>query len=134
MCIDNDQHPFIIDDDAHLPIGDREYLENHFPNWEKELFPKKAKSSKSASGKMTSIGTIIKEIIIPHRKGNIILNPEFVVLEYAHIQAFLLGTDYQRMYGIDIYIIKNRHIIIGTKKEKKFSLDIYHMSDQDPLE
>ncbi|MBW0469562.1 hypothetical protein O181_009277 [Austropuccinia psidii MF-1] len=83
---------------------------------------------------MTSIGTIIKEIIIPHRKGNIRLNPEFVVLDDAHIQGFLLGTDYQRMYGIDIYNSKNRHIIIGTNKEKEFSLDIYQISAQDPLE
>ncbi|MBW0577217.1 hypothetical protein O181_116932 [Austropuccinia psidii MF-1] len=48
---------------------------------------------------MTSIGTIIKEIIIPHRKGDIRLNPEFVVLDNAHIQGFLLGTDYHRMEG-----------------------------------
>ncbi|MBW0464597.1 hypothetical protein O181_004312 [Austropuccinia psidii MF-1] len=61
---------------------------------------------------MTSIGTIIKEIIIPHRKGKSRLKPEFVVLEDAHIQGFLLGTDYQRMYGIDIYNSKNRHITI----------------------
>ncbi|MBW0559614.1 hypothetical protein O181_099329, partial [Austropuccinia psidii MF-1] len=83
---------------------------------------------------MTSIGTIIKEIVIPHRKGNIRLNPEFLVLDNAHIQGFLLGTDYQRMYGIDITNSKNRHIIIGTNKEKKFSLDIYQISSQDPLE
>ncbi|MBW0548902.1 hypothetical protein O181_088617 [Austropuccinia psidii MF-1] len=83
---------------------------------------------------MTSIGTIIKEIIIPHRKGNIRLNPEFVVLDDAHIQGFLLGTDYQRIYGIDIYNSKNRHITIGTKKEKEFSLYIYQISPQDPLE
>ncbi|MBW0535925.1 hypothetical protein O181_075640 [Austropuccinia psidii MF-1] len=82
---------------------------------------------------MTSIGTIIKEIIIPNRKGNIRLNPEFVVLDDAHIQGFLLGTDYQRMYGIDSYNSKNRHITIGTNKEKKFSLDIYQISSQDPL-
>ncbi|MBW0543732.1 hypothetical protein O181_083447 [Austropuccinia psidii MF-1] len=83
---------------------------------------------------MTSIGTIIKEIIIPHRKGNIRLNPEFVVLDDAHIQVFLLGTNYQRMYGIDIYKSKNRRIIIGTNKEKKFFHDIYQISAQDPLE
>ncbi|MBW0580029.1 hypothetical protein O181_119744 [Austropuccinia psidii MF-1] len=83
---------------------------------------------------MPSIGTIIKEIIIPHRKGNIRLNPEFVVLDDAHIQGFLLGTDYQRMYGIDIYNSRNRHITIGTNKEKRFSLDIYQISSQDPLE
>ncbi|MBW0578808.1 hypothetical protein O181_118523 [Austropuccinia psidii MF-1] len=83
---------------------------------------------------MAFIGTIIKEIIIPHRKGNIRLNPEFVVLEDSHIQGFLLGTDYQRMYGIDIYNSKNRHITIGTNKEQKFSLGIYQISTHDLLE
>ncbi|MBW0576835.1 hypothetical protein O181_116550 [Austropuccinia psidii MF-1] len=83
---------------------------------------------------MTSIGTIIKEIIVPHRKGNIRLNPQFVVLDDAHIQGFLLGTDYQRMCGIDIYNSKNRRITIGTNKEKTFSLDIYQISNHEPLE
>ncbi|MBW0534918.1 hypothetical protein O181_074633 [Austropuccinia psidii MF-1] len=83
---------------------------------------------------MTSIGMIFKEIIIPHRKGNIRPNPEFLVLDYAHIQGFFLGTDYQRMYGIDIYNSKNRNITIGTNKEKKFSLYIYQISTHDPLE
>ncbi|MBW0489515.1 hypothetical protein O181_029230 [Austropuccinia psidii MF-1] len=83
---------------------------------------------------MTSMGIIIKEIIIPHRKGNIIINPEFFVLEDGHIQGFLLGTDYQRMYGFEIYNSKNRHNTIGTNKKEKFSLDIYQVSPNDPLE
>ncbi|MBW0477350.1 hypothetical protein O181_017065 [Austropuccinia psidii MF-1] len=83
---------------------------------------------------MIPIGTIIKELIIPHKKGKIRLNPEFVVLYDAHIQWFLLGTDYQRIYGIDIYNSKNRHITIGTNKEKEFLLDIYQISPQDPPE
>ncbi|MBW0592898.1 hypothetical protein O181_132613 [Austropuccinia psidii MF-1] len=83
---------------------------------------------------MTSIGTIFKEIIIPHRKGNIRLNPELVVLDEAQIQGFLLETDYQRMYGIDIYNSKNRHITVGANKEKKYSLDIDQISTHDPLE
>ncbi|MBW0519292.1 hypothetical protein O181_059007 [Austropuccinia psidii MF-1] len=103
VCIDNAQHPLIIESGAHRSIVARNHLNNHFPNWEKQLFPTKAKNFKCASGNMTSIGTIIKEIIIPHRKGDINLNPEFVVLNNAHIQRFLLGTDYQRMYGIEIY-------------------------------
>ncbi|MBW0503552.1 hypothetical protein O181_043267 [Austropuccinia psidii MF-1] len=69
IFIDNAQHPLIIDGGAHWSIVAREYLDNHFPNWEKELFPTKAKNLKSASGKITSIGTIIKEIIIPHMKS-----------------------------------------------------------------
>ncbi|MBW0476072.1 hypothetical protein O181_015787 [Austropuccinia psidii MF-1] len=90
VCIDNAQHPLIIDSGAHCSIVARNYLDSHFPNWENQLLPTKAKNFKSASGKMTSTGTTIKRIIIPHRKGNIILNPEFVVLEDAHILWFLL--------------------------------------------
>ncbi|MBW0525050.1 hypothetical protein O181_064765 [Austropuccinia psidii MF-1] len=102
VCIDNDQHLLIIDSGAHCSIVATNYLHNFLPNWEKQLLPIKAKTFESASGKMTSIGKILKEIIIPHRKGNIRLKPEFVVLDDAHIQGFLLGTNYQRMYGIDI--------------------------------
>ncbi|MBW0523446.1 hypothetical protein O181_063161, partial [Austropuccinia psidii MF-1] len=68
FCIDNAQKPLLIDSGAHCSIVARDYLYHDLPNWEKHLFPTKAKSFKSASGKMTSIGTIIKEIIIPHRK------------------------------------------------------------------
>ncbi|MBW0461983.1 hypothetical protein O181_001698 [Austropuccinia psidii MF-1] len=102
VCIDNFQYPLIIDSGAHFSIVSRKYMDKKFTNWEKKLFPTKEKTLKSASGKMTSIGTIIKEIIIPHRKGNIRLNPAFVVHKDAHIQDYLLGKDYQRMYGIDI--------------------------------
>ncbi|MBW0468056.1 hypothetical protein O181_007771 [Austropuccinia psidii MF-1] len=134
FCIDNAQHPLIIESGAHCSIVARNYLDHHFPNWEKQILQTKAKNFKSASGKMRFIGTIIKKIIIPHRKINIRFKPEFLVLEDAHIQGFLLGKDYQRMYGIDIYNSKNRHITIGTNKEKIFSLHIYQISTHEPLE
>ncbi|MBW0479782.1 hypothetical protein O181_019497 [Austropuccinia psidii MF-1] len=134
VCIENAQHPLIIDSGAHCSIVARNYLETTSKIGRKQLLPTKAKNLKSDSGKMTSIGTIIKEIIIPRRKVNIILNPEYVVLDDAHIQGFLLGTDYQRMYGIDIHNSKKRHITIGTNMEKEFSLDVYQISGQDPLE
>ncbi|MBW0510457.1 hypothetical protein O181_050172 [Austropuccinia psidii MF-1] len=60
VCIDNAQHPLNIDSGAHFSIVARNYLDNHFPNWENQLLPTKAKNFKSASGKMTSIGTISK--------------------------------------------------------------------------
>ncbi|MBW0496458.1 hypothetical protein O181_036173 [Austropuccinia psidii MF-1] len=125
--IDNDQDPLIIESGAHCSIVASNYLEN-------QILPTKAKNFKIALRKMIPIGTIIKEIIIPHRKGNIRLNPEFVVFDYAHTQGLLLGTDYQRMSGIDIYNSTNRNITIGTNKEKKFSLDIYKESALDPVE
>ncbi|MBW0482422.1 hypothetical protein O181_022137 [Austropuccinia psidii MF-1] len=134
VFIYNAQHPLIIESGAHCSIVARNYLDNHFPNWQKQLLPTKEMKFKSASGKMKSIGPIIKEIIITHRKGNIRLNPNFVVREDAHIQGFLMGTDYQRMYAIDIFNSKNRHITISRNKEKKFSLDIYQISTPEPLE
>ncbi|MBW0490786.1 hypothetical protein O181_030501 [Austropuccinia psidii MF-1] len=94
VCIDNSEHPLIIDCGAHCSIVARKDMENHFPNWEKQILPTKAKNFKSVPGKMTSIGTIIKEIIIAHRKGNIRLNSELAVLDDAHIQGFLMWTDY----------------------------------------
>ncbi|MBW0529309.1 hypothetical protein O181_069024 [Austropuccinia psidii MF-1] len=66
VCIDNSQHPLIIDSGAHCSIVARTYLDHHLPNWEKQLLPTSAKNSTSSSGKMTSIGTIDKDIIIPH--------------------------------------------------------------------
>ncbi|MBW0472483.1 hypothetical protein O181_012198 [Austropuccinia psidii MF-1] len=134
LCIDNAQYALIIDSGAHCSIMARKYLNNHFPNREKQLLPTKAKNVQSASGKMTSVGKIIKEIIIPHRKGKIRINPEFVVLDDSHIQGFFLETDYQRMYGIYIYNSKNRHITVGTNKVKTFSLDIYQIFVHVPLE
>ncbi|MBW0567375.1 hypothetical protein O181_107090 [Austropuccinia psidii MF-1] len=94
VCIFNYQHPLIIDSGVHCSIVAKDYLDNHCPNWKKQLFPTKAKNFESASGMMTSIGKIIKEIIIPHIQGNIRLNPEFFVLEDSHIQGFLLGKGY----------------------------------------
>ncbi|MBW0551318.1 hypothetical protein O181_091033 [Austropuccinia psidii MF-1] len=134
VWIYNTHHPLIIDSGALCSIVVRDYLDHHFPNCEKQLFPTKENNFKSASGKMKFIGKIIKEIIRPHRKVNIRLNPEFVVLEDAQIQGFFLGTDYQRMSGIDIYNGKNRYITISTNKEKKFSLDMYQISTIDPIE
>ncbi|MBW0474143.1 hypothetical protein O181_013858 [Austropuccinia psidii MF-1] len=119
FCFDNSQHPLIIESGVQFSIVARDYLDHHFPDLEKQLFPTKAKNFNYESGKMTSIGTIIIYIIIPHRKGDIRINPEFFVLQDAHIQGLLPGTDYQRMYGIDIYNSTNRNITIGTKKKKK---------------
>ncbi|MBW0480762.1 hypothetical protein O181_020477 [Austropuccinia psidii MF-1] len=131
FCMDNAQHPLILDSSAHCSIVAKDHLDNHFPNWEKKLLPIKAKKNSKCIRKMTSIGKIIKEIIIPHRKGNIRLNPEFVVFEDAHIQGFLLGTDYQRIYGIDIYNSKIKHITVEgqfstnlTSKQKLSLLNI----------
>ncbi|MBW0573533.1 hypothetical protein O181_113248 [Austropuccinia psidii MF-1] len=71
VCIENSQNPLIIDSGAHFSIVARTYLDDHFPNWETQLLPTKEKNFKSASGKLKSTGTINKEIINPHRKGDI---------------------------------------------------------------
>ncbi|MBW0478896.1 hypothetical protein O181_018611 [Austropuccinia psidii MF-1] len=49
ICIDNAQQPLIIDSGGHCSIVASNYLDHHFPNWEKQLLPTKAKNFKSAS-------------------------------------------------------------------------------------
>ncbi|MBW0478403.1 hypothetical protein O181_018118 [Austropuccinia psidii MF-1] len=47
VCIESSQHPLIIESGAHFSIVARIYLYYHFPNWEKQLLPTKAKNLKS---------------------------------------------------------------------------------------
>ncbi|MBW0504843.1 hypothetical protein O181_044558 [Austropuccinia psidii MF-1] len=93
VCIENDQHPFLIESGEKFSIVAKNFLETNSPSWKNRFLPTKEKHFKIPSGKMNSIGTLIKEIIIPHREGNIILNLEFLVLGNSQIQEFLLGTD-----------------------------------------
>ncbi|MBW0487726.1 hypothetical protein O181_027441 [Austropuccinia psidii MF-1] len=51
VCIDNAQHPLIIDSGAHCSIVTRKYLHHHFPNWEKELLPNNEKTSQVNQGR-----------------------------------------------------------------------------------
>ncbi|MBW0465777.1 hypothetical protein O181_005492 [Austropuccinia psidii MF-1] len=112
VYIYNAQYPKIIESGAHCSIIGREYLDKHFPHWEKQLLPINANNFESSLGKMTTIGTIIQEIIIPHRKRNIRLNPEFVVLEDAHLQDFYWEQTTKQFIAlictkVEIGILKN---------------------------
>ncbi|MBW0544332.1 hypothetical protein O181_084047 [Austropuccinia psidii MF-1] len=123
----------IIDTEASCSIVGNKYLKDHFPKWEEELIPNKSRKFKCSSGRINSLGTIFKEIILPHRNGNTILKPEFVILENAQVQGFLLGTEYQRIYNIDIFNSKNRHLTIGENKDKKFHFEINNMTNENIL-
>ncbi|MBW0582890.1 hypothetical protein O181_122605 [Austropuccinia psidii MF-1] len=68
VCIERAQHPMLIDCGVHCSIVPREYLDKYFPNWEKKLLPTNAKSIKSASGSITSIGRIIKDNHTPKER------------------------------------------------------------------
>ncbi|MBW0554177.1 hypothetical protein O181_093892 [Austropuccinia psidii MF-1] len=46
VCIDNAQHPLIIDSGAHFSIVARYYLDYHLPNWENSSLQPKQKTSK----------------------------------------------------------------------------------------
>ncbi|MBW0488781.1 hypothetical protein O181_028496 [Austropuccinia psidii MF-1] len=50
VCIENSQHPFIIESGAHCSIVAKDYPDNHLPNWEKQLFPTKEKTLKVHKG------------------------------------------------------------------------------------
>ncbi|MBW0511250.1 hypothetical protein O181_050965 [Austropuccinia psidii MF-1] len=44
VFIDNAQHPLIIDGGVHCSIMARDYLDNHFTNWEKKPFSNQGKA------------------------------------------------------------------------------------------
>ncbi|MBW0587659.1 hypothetical protein O181_127374 [Austropuccinia psidii MF-1] len=50
VCIDNSQHPLIIDNGEHCYIVARKYLDNHFPNWETSSCPPRQRASRVHQG------------------------------------------------------------------------------------
>ncbi|MBW0589165.1 hypothetical protein O181_128880 [Austropuccinia psidii MF-1] len=108
VFIYNSQNPLIIDSGAHYSIVARNYLDHHFPNWEKQLLPTKEKNLKSASGKMTSIGTIIKEIIIPNSK-------EELLNEFRESQFSTTLTSKQKLSLLNILRKNTPEFAIGEE-------------------
>ncbi|MBW0488239.1 hypothetical protein O181_027954 [Austropuccinia psidii MF-1] len=51
VCINNSQNPLIIDSGAHFSIVAKDYLDNHFSNWEKKLLQTKAEILKVHQGR-----------------------------------------------------------------------------------
>ncbi|MBW0512747.1 hypothetical protein O181_052462 [Austropuccinia psidii MF-1] len=51
VCIDNAQHPLIIDSRAHCSIVARNYLDKHFPNPEKGSFQPRQRTLKLSQGR-----------------------------------------------------------------------------------
>ncbi|KAG0142916.1 hypothetical protein CROQUDRAFT_680476, partial [Cronartium quercuum f. sp. fusiforme G11] len=49
------------------------------------------------------IGIIELPVIFPHVQGSVRIRPEFVVMENAMPQFFILGGEFLSLYGIDIY-------------------------------
>ncbi|MBW0542905.1 hypothetical protein O181_082620 [Austropuccinia psidii MF-1] len=126
VCIDISHDPLIIDSGAHCSIVARGYLDNHFPNWEIQLFPTKPKNFKSASGKMTSIGTIIKEIIIPHRKGNTDSTQSFLCLMIPTSKGFS-WEQIMRGYPLDELLNEFPEGQFGTTLTSKRKLSLLKM-------
>ncbi|MBW0494675.1 hypothetical protein O181_034390 [Austropuccinia psidii MF-1] len=83
---------------------------------------------------MKSIGTVIKEIIIPHRKVNIRLNPEFVILEDAHIQGFYWEQTSRGCMDLIFTTVKTGRLILVQTRKRNFTLEVYQISTHGPLE
>ncbi|MBW0467152.1 hypothetical protein O181_006867 [Austropuccinia psidii MF-1] len=125
VLIDEEKHPLIIYTGESFSVVARNYLDENFPQWSTVVLPTKANNLTSASGKMNSLGIITKKPIIPHRKLNIRLEPELLVLNNSQVRVYILGKYYHKMYGIDICNSKNRKLTFGTDKKEKFSFYIH---------
>ncbi|MBW0508462.1 hypothetical protein O181_048177 [Austropuccinia psidii MF-1] len=60
VCIDNAQHPLIIYSGAHFSIVARNYLDNHFSNWEKNSCQPRQSTSKVLQGRWLPLGQLSK--------------------------------------------------------------------------
>ncbi|MBW0472402.1 hypothetical protein O181_012117 [Austropuccinia psidii MF-1] len=122
VCIDNAQNPLIIDSGAHCSIVARTYLDHKFTNWDKQLLPTKAKNFKSESGKMESIGKIIKDIIVPHRKGNIRLTKSLLYLKMLKSKGFYWGQTTRGCMALIFTIVKTGILPWYKKRKRNFNL------------
>ncbi|CAH7682940.1 hypothetical protein PPACK8108_LOCUS16122 [Phakopsora pachyrhizi] len=82
---------------------------------------------------MKPIGIIETTLIFTHPLGSVRIQAEFVIMDNATMQYFILGNDYQSLYRIDINNSKERYFTIGNdNKRKKFDFpNIMKISIQD---
>ncbi|MBW0514900.1 hypothetical protein O181_054615 [Austropuccinia psidii MF-1] len=60
VCIENAQHPLIIESGAHCSIVARTYLDHHFSNWEKKSCQQSQRPSKINQGRGHPLGQLLK--------------------------------------------------------------------------
>ncbi|MBW0588210.1 hypothetical protein O181_127925 [Austropuccinia psidii MF-1] len=112
----------IIDTGATCSLVAKKYLGIRFPMWHSGLLPTEFRDSRSATGRMDSLGIIQADLEIPHSHRNVNIYPKFSLLENAGISEFFLGTDYKTMYVISIHKSSSTQITLGDSKDRELSI------------
>ncbi|CAH7671063.1 hypothetical protein PPACK8108_LOCUS5827 [Phakopsora pachyrhizi] len=112
----------LLDGGAFYSIVGSKFLNIVLPDWKNNLLDIPITKFKSASGDMKLIGIIETSLIFPHPLGSVRIQAELVVMDNATMHYFILGNEYQSLYGIDINNSKERYFTIGNdNKRKKFA-------------
>ncbi|MBW0589658.1 hypothetical protein O181_129373 [Austropuccinia psidii MF-1] len=115
-----------VEGDLHLDSGafctciGKDYLDRIYTNCKESLMPIEGINLSSVRKDMHPLGIFEAAMIFPHSSGSIRLKVEFVMNNYTS-HHFILGNDYQKIYGIDINNHKDRYFAIGENKRKKFA-------------
>ncbi|KAG0145801.1 hypothetical protein CROQUDRAFT_45308 [Cronartium quercuum f. sp. fusiforme G11] len=121
--LENQEVRILLDSGAACLVVGRTFLEKLFPEWRMKLLPCSNMTFKSCNNRLEAIGIIELPLIFPHIQGSVRIKPEFVVMEDATPEYFILGSDFFGLYGIDIVHSREKYFTIGNdNKKKKFAL------------
>ena len=119
----------LLDTGAYCSVVGKKFLSKIIPDWEKKLDKISANNFKSCSTNLKPLGIIDLSLIFPHEQGSVRLKLEFVVMDNVHVQYFILGNDYLRMYGINIDNTNDHVFTIGKDITKKFFFNEAYISN-----
>lgn len=112
----------VLDSGAACSIVGMKFLETIVPDWRDKLLPCSHMTFSACASSLKPIGVIELPVIFPHIQGSVRIRPEFVVMENATPQLFILGGDFLSLYGIDIFHSRESYFTIGNdNKKKKFA-------------
>ncbi|KAG0142188.1 hypothetical protein CROQUDRAFT_50645 [Cronartium quercuum f. sp. fusiforme G11] len=112
----------VLDSGAACSIVGMKFLETIVPDWRDKLLPCSHMTFLACASALKPLGIIELPVIFPQMQGSVRMRPEFVVMENAMPQFFILGGEFLSLYGIDIYHSRESYFTIGNdNKKKKFT-------------
>ena len=110
----------LLDIGAFCSCTSSNFLDKVFPEWKNSLLPIPLAKFSSCNARLHPIGIVSLPLIFPHTKGSLRLKIEFVVMNDAVCEYFIIGNDAMYLYGIDIIQSKGRYFTIGGDFKRKY--------------
>lgn len=108
----------LLDSGATFSVVIEEYLNSlGFNHWEDKLITIQPLRFKICTSNIFAKGILPLNIILPHLKGSISFNIEFILMKDSMNPCFILGNDSMKMYGKEIVNSKTNYFTVGNDFE-----------------